>query len=406
MIKQNFYLKSDKQNHLKECPIYLKLSYQGKSTTIRTGKWITKERWHSTNKLKNPLRINKEKISKIALERIKEKIELIYYDLLKTTISFDVIDIKNCFTGKINEKNEIDILKLFEAHNKHFFKMVEKGERSKASLQKYERAKDLVLNFIKHKYRKVSFACVNINKDFIYSLEYYLKYDSVYKNKKGISNNSVVKYFKSFKTMCNYAIERELISNNPFQNYKGKLIIKDAVFLTQEELSKIENKEIYNGRLNRVRDIFLFSVYTSYAPIDVSKLSKSNLIKENDGTLWIKTDRSKTRTRSNVPVLPPVLKIIKKYENVNGNKLLPTISNQKMNAYLKEIADICGIKKKLTHYVARHTFATTIALGNGVKIENVSSMMGHTRLSTTQHYAKVLDVNVKNDMLKIQSKFS
>jgi site-specific recombinase XerD len=405
MIKQNFYLKSDKVNHLEEHPIYLKLSYQGKSTTIRTGKWITKERWRFTNKLRKTLKMDKERNCKIALDRILEGIENVYYELLKTSENLNVIDIKNKYTGKSKKAKELDIIELFSIHNKYFEKMVTESERSKASLQKYERAKDLVSNFIKHKYGKHSFPYININNDFIYSLESYMKYESVYKEKKGISNNSVFKYFKSFKTMCNYAIKMEFISKNPFQNYDGKLIIKDAVFLTQEELSKIENKEISNKRLNKVRDIFLFSTYTSYAPVDAEKLTTDNLIKENDGTLWIKTNRTKTRTKSNVPILPPVERIINRYEGLNDNKLLPRMSNQKVNAYLKEIADLCGINKKLTHYVARHTFATTVTLGNGVSIENVSSMMGHTRLTTTQHYAKVLDKNVKNDMNKLRNKF-
>lgn len=405
MIKQNFYLKSDKVNHIGEHPIFLKLSYQGKSSTLSTGKRITKERWKSTNKLKNPLKIDKERNCKIALDRISEGIEKVYYKLLKTNENLNVLEIKNKFTGKSKKVKELDIIELFATHNKHFEKMVTQGERTKASLQKYERAKNLVSNFIKYKYHKNSFPYEMINNEFIYSLESYMKYESIYKDKKGIANNSVVKYFKSFKTMCNYAIKMELISKNPFNTYDGKLVIEDAIFLTQEELTKIENKKISNERLNRVRDIFLFSTYTSYAPVDTEKLTIDNLIKESDGTLWIKTNRSKTKTKSNVPVLPPVERIINKYSKINGNKLLPNISNQKMNAYLKEIADLCGIKKKLTHYVARHTFATTVALGNGIKIENVSSMMGHTRLSTTQHYAKVLDKNVKNDMNKLRDKF-
>ena len=159
-------------------------------------------------------------------------------------------------------------------------------------------------------------------------------------------------------------------------------------------------------RLEKVKDIFLFSCYTSYAPVDVEKLTKKNLIKDNDGSYWIKTNRAKTNIKSNVPVLPPVKRIIDKYSHLEGDKLLPKISNQKINEYLKEIADLCRIDKKLTHYVARHTFATTVTLGNGVAIENVSSMMGHTRISMTQHYAKVLDPNVKKDMDKVSNKYS
>jgi len=406
MIKLNFYLKSSKQNKDLSYPIYLKIGYKGKSVTLSTGKSIKKERWDATNKLRNPLKIDKEKNCKLILDRIAEKIEKIYLELSKDDSNINVHDIKNKYTGKSDKLEQIDIIYLFSLHNKHFEIKVLNGEKTKASLQKYGRAQDLVLNFIKKKYRQNSFPCVKINNQFIYDLETYLKYESVYKGKKGIANNSVVKYFKSLKTMCNYGIKMELITKNPFQNYDGKLVIKDATYLTLDELQTIEQKEFKIERLDRVRDIFLFSAYTSYAPIDVANLTTENLIRDNNESFWIQTNRSKTATRSNVPVLPPVMRIINKYANSNGSKLLPTISNQKMNAYLKEIADVCGISKKLTHYVARHTFATTVTLGHGVAIENVSSMMGHTRLTTTAHYAKVLDKNVKKDMDKLHEKFS
>jgi site-specific recombinase XerD len=406
MIKKNFYLKSDKQNKDLSYPIYLKIGYKGKSVTLSTGKSITKERWNATNKLRNPLKIDTEKNCKLLLDRISEKIEKIYLELSKNNDNITAIDIKDKYTGKSDKLEYIDIIYLFTLHNKYFEKKVLNDERGKASLQKYGRAKDLVLNFINNKYGQNSFPCEKINNQFIYDLEAFLKYESVYLGKKGIANNSVVKYFKSFKTMCNYGIKMELITKNPFQNYDGKLVIKDATYLTLDELQTLEQKEFKIERLERVRDIFLFSAYTSYAPIDVANLTTENLVRDNNDSFWIQTNRSKTTTRSNVPVLPPVMRIINKYANSNGSKLLPTISNQKMNAYLKEIADVCGISKKLTHYVARHTFATTVTLGHGVAIENVSSMMGHTRLTTTAHYAKVLDENVKKDMDKLHDKFS
>jgi len=406
MVKQNFYLKSDKQNEDLSYPIYLKIGYKGKSVTLSTGKSITKERWNATNKLRKPLKIDKEKNCKLVLDRITEKIEKIYLDISKDNINISVFDLKNKYTGKSDKLEQVDIIHLFSVHNKNFERKVLNGEKTKASLQKYKRAEALVLNFIKKKYKQSLFPCLKINNQFIYDLEAYLKYESVYKGKKGIANNSTVKYFKSLKTMCNYGIKMELITKNPFQNYDGKLVIEDATYLTLNELQLIEQKDFDIERLNRVRDIFLFSAYTSYAPIDVTNLTTKNLIRDNNDTYWIRTNRSKTGTRSNVPVLPPVMRIIHKYANSNCDKLLPTISNQKMNAYLKEIADICGISKKLTHYVARHTFATTVTLGHGVAIENVSSMMGHTRLTTTQHYAKVLDDNVKKDMDKLHEKFA
>jgi len=157
--------------------------------------------------------------------------------------------------------------------------------------------------------------------------------------------------------------------------------------------------------LERVKDVFLFSCYTGYAPVDACNLTSSNIFQDSSDALWIMTNRAKTAIRANVPILPPTLKIINKYKQLQIG-LIPQISNQKMNAYLKEIADLCGITKNLTWYVARHTFATTVTLGNGVRIENVSSMMGHTNIKQTQHYAKVLDVNVMEDMTKLKQKYS
>jgi site-specific recombinase XerD len=243
-----------------------------------------------------------------------------------------------------------------------------------------------------------------INSAYIYNLESYLKFESDYKGKTGIKNNSVVKYFKNLKTICNYAIRMELIDKNPFNIYNGKIKVDEAIFLTQEELESIENKTFKIDRLERVKDIFLFSCYTGYAPVDAIKLTRKNVIQDTEKILWIKANRQKTNTKANVPILPPVLKIINKYQ-FYGDNLLPKISNQKMNAYLKEIADIIGLEKKLTWYVARHTFATTVTLGNGIRIENVSAMLGHTTIKQTQHYAKILDQNVGLDMQKLHLKF-
>ena len=181
--------------------------------------------------------------------------------------------------------------------------------------------------------------------------------------------------------------------------------VKDAIYLTKEELDKIEKKIFHIERLEKVKDIFLFSCYTGYAPIDAQSLTGKNMICNNAGDFWIVTDRIKTGIRANVPVLPTVRRIISKYKGLQLG-LIPSMSNQKMNAYLKEVADLCGIDKNLTWYVARHTFATTVTLGNGVKLENVSAMMGHSNIKQTQHYAKVLDSSVNDDMKRLTELYS
>jgi integrase len=372
---------------------------------MSTRKSISEQRWELTNNLRNQLKLEKEKIIKTTLDNLTIKFERKINERVRDNSPIDLQQIKIEIIGRPEKKTkEIGLIDLFEIHNSAFEKKVKAGERSAASLQKYNRAKNLIQAFLKSEYRKDNISPKAVNGPFIYNLETYLKYDSIYRQKVGIQNNSVVKYFKTFKTVCNYAIKLELIDKNPFSKYDGKLKVKEAVYLTQEELNRIEQKSFNAQRLERVKDIFLFSCYTGYAPVDAQALTKENLIKNNDGDLWIKANRAKTGTRANVPVLPTAKHIIDKYEGKQEG-LIPKLSNQKMNAYLKEIADICGITKYLTYYVSRHTFATTVTLGNGVSLENVSAMMGHSSTKQTQHYAKVLDSNVFDDMKKLFEKY-
>ena len=173
-------------------------------------------------------------------------------------------------------------------------------------------------------------------------------------------------------------------------------------YLTKEDLQQISDKQFSNVRLSQVRDIFLFSCYTGLAYADVKKLKREEISIGLDGQKWIFTSRQKTDTASRIPLLPTALQLMQKYENhpecADLGKLLPVVSNQKMNSYLKEIADVCNIDKELTFHIAGHTFATTITLANGVSIESVSKMLGHTNIRTTQHYAKILDSKVGEDM--------
>ncbi|WP_026713771.1 site-specific integrase [Flavobacterium daejeonense] len=406
MLKVIFYIKTEKANAHGLSPIIAKISFKQQSITMSTGKSISKERWQFTNKLRGVLKLEKEKVIKQSLDIFQMNIEKKFNELAKIDSDVSLSLLKNEVKGKVIIKSKsISIVEIIQKHNAYFKKKVDAGERAEASLQKYERAKDLIVLFMKKQYGINNIDATEINSAFVYNLEAYLKYESNYKGKIGIKNNSVVKYLRIYKTACNYCIKMGILDKNPFIVYDGKLNIKDAVFLTQQELSSIENKAIFNERLKKVRDIFLFSCYTGYAPVDASNLTKENLFEDTNNDLWILTNRAKTAIKANVPLLPPALKIINKYKDLQDG-LIPSISNQKMNAYLKEIADICGINKNLTWYVARHTFATTVTLGNGVRIENLSAMMGHTNIRQTQHYAKVLDVNVKEDMKKLKARFS
>ncbi|TDD74129.1 site-specific integrase [Flavobacterium caseinilyticum] len=405
MLKVIFYLKSEKADKNGECSIFARITYKTKRVSLSTGKTISKERWIYTNNLRNLLRLEKEKILKNYLELYRLNVEKKFNHLFNIDPEVSLEMLKAELTGKSKiQTSKTTINEVMQRHNKFFKRKVDAGERSTASLQKYKRSGELLTAFMKKHYTAEDMPVSEISNSFVYNLEEYLKYESSFKGQVGIKNNSVVKYMKMYKTACNYCIRMDLFVRNPFDAYDGKLNVKDAVFLTQQELKLIEEKPIFMERLQKVRDIFLFCCYTGYAPVDALNLTPANLFEDNDGNLWIMTNRTKTAIRENVPVLPPAMAVIKKYKNKQIG-LLPQISNQKMNAYLKEIADICEINKHLTWYVSRHTFATTVTLGNGVRLEHVSAMMGHTNIKQTQHYAKVLDVNIMEDMEKLKLKY-
>ncbi|MFH6943450.1 phage integrase SAM-like domain-containing protein [Flavobacterium sp. FlaQc-50] len=406
MLKVIFYLKAGKFNKSGESPIYARISYKKQSITMAAGKSILKERWQFTDNLRSVLKLEKEKVIKNALDLFLLGMEKKFNELLKIDQDFSLQLLKDEFKGETAVKEDcVSLIEIMKRHNEFFKRKVDAGERSKASYQKYERAKDLLITFMTKQYGIQDISLPEVNSAYVYSLEAFLKYDSSFKGKTGIQNNSVVKYMRMYKTACKYSIRMGIIDKDPFNVYDGKLHVTDATFLTQEELNLIENKKFSVKRLEKVKDVFLFSCYTGYAPVDAANLTSNNISSDGNDNLWIMTNRAKTAIRANVPILPPTLAIINKYRNMQIG-LIPKLSNQKMNAYLKEIADLCGIDKHLTWYVARHTFATTVTLGNGIRIENVSAMMGHTNIKQTQHYAKVLDKNIMEDMSKLKQKYT
>jgi integrase len=206
----------------------------------------------------------------------------------------------------------------------------------------------------------------------------------------------------------NLAISLEYIEKNPYGKYKVALEPTHREFLTPDELDRIEKKIIRIERLKMVRDLFVFSCYTGLSYSDITKLSKSHLQTGTDGKEWIVIDRSKTNTRCRIPILAKAAEILKRYEDYptvyDTNRVLPRLTNQKLNSYLKELGDMCKICKSITMHMARHTFATTVTLLNGVPIETVSKILGHTSLKTTQIYAKIVDQKISEDMDMLQMK--
>ncbi|MGZ3921923.1 MAG: site-specific integrase, partial [Bacteroidia bacterium] len=295
------------------------------------------------------------------------------------------------------------LLEVFDEHNNDLEELVGK-DFVKATLIKYKTVRKKLANYIHLRYKKKDLLIETIDYAFVAGFEHYLK------TKENIEHNTAMRYIKNLKKIINLAVNKRWLNHNPFVLFKCAYKRVERQELTWEEVTVLANHDFKIKRLEEVRDIFLFCCYTGYAFVDVEKLSPEHVVKANDGVLWIKTTRTKTEIPSNVPLMPQALSIIEKYKDhivcETDNKLLPVKSNQKMNAYLKEIADLCGITKNLTTHMARHTFATTITLEHDVPIETISKMLGHTKITTTQIYAKARERKVNNDMNALRSKLN
>jgi site-specific recombinase XerD len=299
------------------------------------------------------------------------------------------------------EEKQHRLIEVYKYHNEQFEKLVGL-EFAKGTLKKFKSALKSLEAFIGWKYNTKDVWLTEVNHKFITDYEFYLK--SIQR----LQHNSAMGIIKKLKKIIRQCVANDWLDKNPFQSYKITSKETHRNFLLKEELEILMRKKITVQRLDQVRDIFLFSCYTGLSYSDVMKLGQRDLSIGIDGEQWIFTNRIKTDTASRIPLLPIAKSILEKYSDnpvvVNAGKLLPNISNQRLNSYLKEITDICGFKKELTFHCARHTFATTITLSNGVPIETVGKMLGHKNLRTTQIYAKILDNKVSGDMKQLKEK--
>jgi site-specific recombinase XerD len=381
-------------------PIYCRITVNGKRAEISMKRFIDPSKWITAAGI---VKGNSEEARTINtyLDLVKGEIYRHYVQAnsLDKYVTSDFL--KNSFLG-ITE-NEKTLIEVFKFHNSQMKDRIG-TDVVKATHAKFETVLSKMETFLKKKHKRSDLFLQELNHKFITDFEHYLK--TVEK----IGHNTTMKYIRNLKKVMNMAVSNDWINRNPFDQFKCSAQKVHREILTSEELTSLANKEFNILRLNEIRDIFLFCCFTGYAFVDVEKLTKSDVTIGIDSEKWIFTKRHKTDTVSNVPLLPPAQMILDKYSNheycQNTGKLLPVKTNQKMNAYLKEVADLCGIKKNLTMHMARHTFATTVTLSNGVPIETVSRMLGHTKLATTQIYAQVLDNKVSADMEKLKSLFT
>lgn len=391
-----FYIKRSKADKNGKANIYLRITVNGKRAELSISRKVEVNKWSTSSGKMKGFSAEAQQLNKY-IDSITNRIYKIHQRLTEENKLITAATIRNVYQGK--DENEKMILEIFENHNLQMEKLIGK-DYALGTSERYKTAKKHLSHYILYEYKVKDFPVTEINNKFIKGFEYYLK------TVRNCAHNTTIKYITNFKKIVRIAYANDWIEKDPFFNWKTTLKTVEREFLTEEEIQRLIDKEFSITRLNLVKDIFVFSCYTGLAYADVKELSKNNIVIGIDGTRWIKTTRKKTKTKSSIPLLLISEIVVKKYEQhfdiINSDKILPILSNQKMNAYLKEIADLCEINKNLTFHLARHTFATTVTLSNGVPIESVSKMLGHKSLKTTQHYAKVLDRKVSDDMMALR----
>jgi len=398
-ITVHIYAKTSKANKNGQLPIYFRLTVNGERFEFSTKKFIEKSKW-STEQSK--MKGNSEEARTINnyLDLMKSKIFDIQMELLHKNEDLTIENFKSKLTGA--QERERMIIPIYQNHNDKIEDLIGNGY-AYGTLERFKISLKHLQEFILWKYNVYDISINKIDYGFVTEFEFYLR------SVKKCNNNTAVKYVRNFRKIIKICLDNDWLDKDPTTRYEGKMKEVERDFLTEEELLKIYNKKISSERLQLVRDIFIFSCYTGLAYIDVKGLKKDHIGIGIDGEKWIFKNRQKTDTKSKIPVLPIAQEIIEKYSNhpkcLNEDTILPILTNQKMNAYLKEIGDLCDIPKEITFHMARHTFATSVTLTNGVPIETVSKMLGHKNLHTTQHYAKVLDKKVSEDMKILRNKF-
>ena len=401
LFKISFYLRIAKKNNKGEAPIYARIYNAGKLVDFAIRKQIEIKRW---NNEAGCVTGNKEdaRIINVSIATTRNRIDAIINDLAsKSEIATPEL-VRDIYIGK-NTNKEKTLLEVFAYHNQQMKERIGK-DFAFGTMQRYNTSYTLTKNFIKEIYNREDIYLSDLKYDFITNYEHYLKV------KRGNSHNTATKYLKNFKKIIKLAVNNEWLDKDPFLKFSSPLQPVKRDFLDTIELKAMEEKRFTNDRLELVKDIFLFACYTGLAYADVEKLSNDNISNGIEGGKQIRIQRTKTDSECYIPLLPQAEKIINKYkqhpESINKGVLLPIKSNQKMNEYLKEIAAICGISKNLTFHVARHTFATTITLTNGMSIESISSMLGHRNIRTTQHYSKIVNEKVKREMEQLALKLN
>ncbi|WP_261511527.1 site-specific integrase [Chryseobacterium paludis] len=396
-----FFLKSPKSKSELFRYVYVRITVDGVPKETSTKRKWDMRRWDQN--LERAIGTKEDARSlNFFLDSLQLKVDNFKTELVNTGKTIIAARIIEFIKG--NEPSKAKVLEEFQTHNDELQALVEKKEFAKGTHTRYVTARSHVQEFIFFKYKRDDLEFRELNYEFVTDYMFYLK------TVRNCSNNTSLKYISNFKKIVLRAIAKELILQDPFKLFKSKKTKIKKKPLTRVELQALENKEFQSDRLSTIRDIFVFQCYTGLAYIDAYQLKKTDIKEGNDGRLWIMSSRQKSKSNTDIPLLPKALEILNKYKDnplcISRGSILPVKSNQKMNEYLKEIATLCGINTSLNTHKARRTFASTITLNNGVPINVVKEMLGHHSVKQTEDYAITEQETISREMIELNERLS
>ncbi|MFV0327492.1 MAG: site-specific integrase [Bacteroides xylanisolvens] len=395
-----FFIRKTRALKSGENPIMLRISIVGQLSEIQLKRAVKPSLWNQnkercTGKDAASLEINRY------LESVKLRLFEIHRKMEEDGKLINPMEIKRKFLG-LDEEHKM-FFQVFQEHNDKCRELIGK-DYAKVTISRFDTCLKYFREMSQVQYQRKDIPLKEVTNGMIHDYIHFLKAE------KGLQENTVIRYMKVVKKVLNIAVNYDWIQKNPFGNIRFHEKEVNKEFLTKEELETLRFKEFEIPRLELVRDVFLVQCWTGLAFIDISELKEEHIIADNEGNLWIRKERHKTGIMCNVPLLDVPLEILEKYKDhplcQKKGILLPVLSNQKCNAYLKEIADCCGIKKNLSTHTGRHTFCSVVTLANNVSLENIAKMVGHTNTRLTQRYAKVLDQSILRDMQGVKESFA
>ncbi len=391
-----FIIKKAKLLKSGEAPICMRVTVNKQVVEILVKRSIDIKEWNQVKGC-SKAKTNAGRELNHYLEVMRSRLLKIHREMQQDDDLITAITLRDRFYGKDDSCETL--VEVYAEHNAKCRALI--GiDYSQSTVDKFDTSLSHIREYMRHKYGREDLLLREITSEYVTEFEFYLK------KVKECQHNTAIKHLKNLKKVIRIALTNDWMKRDPFIGIHFKHTEVHPEFLTQEELTRLMDKKFTIERIGVIRDIYCFCALTGLAFSDVKQLRTEHIVSDNNGALWIRKARQKTGNMCNIPLLSSAIAILARYKDhpkcVESGLLLPVPSNQRTNAYLKEIADLCGINKRLCTHTARHTAATTTFLANGVSMENVAKILGHSDTKMTQHYAKVLDSSIMRDMSRVE----